>query len=87
MYKQLVQQTVKQKVKQKGHKNYFVLLIKQFVVPKLVESLYWQLEYLIEDVSSIFCVFNKTKIQSRRDFSKDFISQPLQAVPWHLGTL
>ena len=36
MYQHLVQQTVQQKV----HNNYVVLLIKQFVFTKLVESLY-----------------------------------------------
>ena len=36
MYKQLVQQKVREKV----HNNYAALLIKQFVFNKLVESLY-----------------------------------------------
>ena len=37
---QILQEIVQQKVQQKVHNNYVALLIKQFVLTRLVESLY-----------------------------------------------
>ena len=89
MYKQLAQQIVQQKmqhkVQQQVHNNYVALLSKQFVFNKLVGSLYYELEYSVEDVIFIFRLFSKTKTQRKFNFSRNFTVQNLVHFVVHIA--